>query len=81
MPGAVDQSPESSSIETIVPGSAYKFVTGTLQQEDLCSPGSLLQGKPRFKLHRSDRKRYLALHLGRATCSSEHPGFDHRLAD
>jgi hypothetical protein len=29
MPGAVDQSPESSSIETIVPGSAYKFVTGT----------------------------------------------------
>jgi hypothetical protein len=43
MPGAVDQSPESSSIETIVPGSAYKFVTGTLQLEDLCSPGSLLQ--------------------------------------
>lgn len=41
--GAVDDSAGSSSIEMIVPGSAYKFVTGTLQAEDLCSPGSLLQ--------------------------------------
>jgi hypothetical protein len=43
--GAVADAPESSSIEMVVPGSAYKFVTGTLQPEDLSAPGSLLLGR------------------------------------
>ena len=41
--GVIDELPGVSSVQTAVPGSAFKFVNGTLRPEDLCLAGSLLQ--------------------------------------
>jgi hypothetical protein len=62
LPGAVGDSSSLSAIEMIVPGSAYKFVAGTLQPEDLFLAGSLISGRCTNGLAWASTRRLLSVH-------------------